>query len=95
MPAAKKSVVDRFLNNIMVTAARAEDYPPLFRRAGMKFEEILDISEQTMPKSLARLRSTFEDLDEELARRVEGIEMIIPEIGYLMVVGHRDYSTEN
>jgi ubiquinone/menaquinone biosynthesis C-methylase UbiE len=97
MPAAKQPVVDRFLNKIMVTVARAEDYPSLLRHAGMWFDEILDISEQTMAKSIAWRRWVYEKdfADEEMIRQSEGAEAIIPEIGYLVVVGHRDYSTEN
>lgn len=97
VPAAKQPVVERFLSNIMATVARAEDYPPLFRRAGMWFDEILDISEQTMAKTIAWRQSIFKDVvgDEEIIHLSEGVEMIIPEIGNLMVVGHRDYSTEN
>jgi O-methyltransferase StaMB len=97
VPAAKQPAVDRFLNDIMVTVARAEDYPSLFRHAGMWFDEILDISEQTMVKTASWRQSIFENVvgDEKLIHLSKRGKILIPEIGYLMVVGHRDYSTED
>lgn len=92
IPAAKQPAVDRFLNNIMSTLVRAEDYPPLLRHAGLWFEEILDISEQTLPKSFvwlqpAELETTI--FGDKAPGRFDGREDIIPEVGYLMVVAKR------
>jgi SAM-dependent methyltransferase len=91
IPAAKQPTVDRILNNLMVTVAPAEDYPPLLRHAGLRFEEILDISEQTLPKSIAWLQPEFEAtiFGDDITGRFDGMDTLIPEVGYLMVVGRR------
>ncbi|MBV9141864.1 MAG: methyltransferase domain-containing protein [Pseudonocardiales bacterium] len=91
IPAAKQPAVDRLLNNFMSTLVRAEDYPPLLRHAGLWFEEILDISEQTLPTSYVWLQSELETImfGDEVTGRFDGIDVIIPEVGYLMVVAKR------
>lgn len=84
IPALKQVAVDRWGNNLMMTMVQAEDYPPLLRQAGLWFEEILDISEQTIQKSL-NSSSTI-----EMARRFDTTEITdVPELGYLMVLAKR------
>jgi hypothetical protein len=51
IPVAKQPTVNRFFNYPMATIVQAEDYPPLLRHVGLWFEEILDISEQTLRNS--------------------------------------------
>jgi ubiquinone/menaquinone biosynthesis C-methylase UbiE len=96
IPAVKRPAVDRFLNDFMSTMVQAEDYPPLFRQAGLRFEEILDISEQTLHKSFTWL-STQTDrtqqniktkVADEIAGRFETM-IDISEFGYLMVAARR------
>ncbi|MGH3848752.1 MAG: hypothetical protein ACRDRT_03445, partial [Pseudonocardiaceae bacterium] len=62
------------------------------------FEEILDISEQTLRKSFiwfsARIRQAQPDLEamfgDEVADRFDVADMVdVPELGYLMVVAKR------
>jgi O-methyltransferase StaMB len=98
IPAAKQPIVDQFHNYFMSTMVQAENYPPLLRDAGLWFEEILDISEQTLHKSFiwlserinkARpgLKAMFGD---ETAEKFNVANMVgIPEFGYLMVVANR------
>ncbi|MGB6162854.1 MAG: methyltransferase domain-containing protein [Pseudonocardiaceae bacterium] len=98
IPAAKQPTVDRFHNYFMSTMAQAEDYPPMLRRAGLWFEEILDISEQTLRRSFiwlsGRMNQAQPDLEamfgDEIAGRFDVADMVdVPEFGYLMVVAKR------
>jgi ubiquinone/menaquinone biosynthesis C-methylase UbiE len=98
IPAAKQPTVDRFHNSFMSTMVQAEDYPPMLRRAGLWFEEILDISEQTLRKSFlwfsARMNQAQPGLEttfgDKAADRFDTADMVdIPEYGYLMVVAKR------
>jgi O-methyltransferase StaMB len=101
IPAAKQPTVDRFLNNTMSTLGTAEAYPPLLRHVGLRFEEIQDISEHTVPKSFFWMSKKFNQARLELAAAF-GDEIVgrldllpltsmidIPEFGYLMVVAKR------
>jgi cyclopropane fatty-acyl-phospholipid synthase-like methyltransferase len=94
IPEAKKPVLDRYFNAV-ATVVRAEEYPLLLRRAGFWFEEILDISEQTLPQSYAwwsrwTKRQDPYPGDETTADRLDVEDLIdIPELGYLMVVAKR------
>ncbi|MEO7196279.1 MAG: methyltransferase domain-containing protein [Pseudonocardiaceae bacterium] len=98
IPAAKQPTVDGFHNYFMSTRVQAEDYPPLLRQAGLWFEEILDVSEQTFHKSLiwfsARMSQAQPGLEamfgDEMADWFDAASMIgVPEFGYLMVVAKR------
>lgn len=94
IPVAKKPTVDRFFNSTS-TMVQAEDYPPLLRHAGLWFEEILDISEQTLRNSYIwwsrwTKRQNLDQGDEMAADRLDVEDLIdIPELGYLMVVAKR------
>jgi O-methyltransferase StaMB len=92
IPAAKQPKVDRLLNNFMSsTLIHAEDYPPLLRHAGLWFEEILDISEQTLPKSIFWLQPEIEAImfGDEITGRFDEMDVVIPELGYLLIVAKR------
>jgi O-methyltransferase StaMB len=98
IPVAKQPTVNRFFNYSMATMAtmvQAEDYPPLLRHAGLWFEEILDISEQTLRNSYIwwsrwTKRQNLDQGDEMAADRLDVEDLIkIPELGYLMVVAKR------
>jgi O-methyltransferase StaMB len=94
IPIAKQPTVNRFFNP-MATVVQAEDYPPLLRHAGLWFEEILDISEQTLRNSYIwwsrwTKRQNLEQGDEMAADWLHVADLIdIPELGYLMVVAKR------
>lgn len=94
IPVAKQHTVNRFFNST-ATMVQAEDYPPLLRHAGLWFEEILDISEQTLRNSYIRWsrwtkRQNLDQGDEMAADRLDVEDLIdIPELGYLMVVAKR------
>lgn len=94
IPVAKKPTVDRFFNST-ATMVQAEDYPPLLRHAGLWFEEILDISEQTLRNSYIwwsrwTKRQNLDQGDEMAADRLDVEDLIdVPELGYLMVVAKR------
>ncbi|MBV9162336.1 MAG: methyltransferase domain-containing protein [Pseudonocardiales bacterium] len=95
IPVAKQPTVDRFYNFSMATMVQAEDYPPLLRHAGLWFEEILDISEQTLRNSYIwwswwTKHHNLDQGDEMAADRLDVEDLIdIPELGYLMVVAKR------
>ena len=98
IPAEKLPVIDRFRNSFMFTMVQAEDYPPILRRAGLWFEEILDISDQTMQKSMSWLSRQHGEmrpqlnavLGDEMTELLDTTELVdIPELGYLMVVAKR------
>jgi cyclopropane fatty-acyl-phospholipid synthase-like methyltransferase len=95
IPVEKQPTVNRFFDLFKGTIAQAEDYPPLLRRAGLWFEEILDISEQTLRNSYiwwsrwAKLQN-LDQGDGVAADRLDAEDLIdIPELGYLMVVAKR------
>jgi ubiquinone/menaquinone biosynthesis C-methylase UbiE len=94
IPVAKQPTVNRFFNSI-ATIVQAEDYPPLLRQAGLWFEEILDISEQTLPNSYIwwsrwAKRQNLDQGDEMAAHRLDVEALIdIPELGNLMVLAKR------
>jgi O-methyltransferase StaMB len=98
IPAAKQATVDRFHNYFMSTMTQAESYPPLLRHAGLRFEEIVDISEQTLRKSFIwmseRMSKARPDIvamfGDDTANWFDTADMVdIPEVGYLMVVAKR------
>ena len=94
IPIAKQPTVNRVFNS-MATMVQAEDYPPMLRRAGLWFEEILDISEQTLRNSYIwwsrwTKRQNLDQGDEMTADQLDVAELIdVPELGYLMVVAKR------
>jgi O-methyltransferase StaMB len=94
IPVTKQHTVNRFFNS-MATMVQAEDYPPLLRHAGLWFEEILDISEQTLRNSYIwwsrwAKRQNLDQGDEMTADRLDVEDLLdIPELGYLMVVAKR------
>ncbi|MGB8201569.1 MAG: methyltransferase domain-containing protein [Pseudonocardiaceae bacterium] len=94
IPIAKRPTVNRFFNS-MATMVQAEDYPPMLRHAGLWFEEILDISEQTLRNSYIwwsrwTNRQNLDQGDEITTDRLDVEELIdIPELGYLMVLAKR------
>jgi cyclopropane fatty-acyl-phospholipid synthase-like methyltransferase len=96
--ATKRSVMDPIINNfLMSTLVRVEDYPPLLRDAGLWFEEILDITEHSVPKSLARMSELADEwgvpLNGEVAERSDITKLLeqvnVPEFGYLILVAKR------
>jgi O-methyltransferase StaMB len=90
IPAAKRPAMDRNLKDAMMAPLiQTEDYPPLLRDAGLWFEEILDITEHTIPKSHAYILTQINEgvFDDKMARQFDIIGM--PEFGYLMLVAKR------
>jgi cyclopropane fatty-acyl-phospholipid synthase-like methyltransferase len=98
IPAEKAHGINQFRNDFLSSMVQAEDYPPLLRQAGLWFEEILDISEHTVRKSLIWLSSKMNEarselvakFGDEMAGRFNATELIdTPEVGYLLVVAKR------
>lgn len=99
IPASKRPAVDRIINNdFKATLVQAEDYPPLLRNAGLWFEEILDISEQSCSKSLLwmleRINEAGPDFEamfgDGMPGRADIADVIdIPELGYLVLAAKR------
>jgi cyclopropane fatty-acyl-phospholipid synthase-like methyltransferase len=99
IPASKRPAVDRIINNdFKATLVQAEDYPPLLRNAGLWFEEILDISEQSCSKSLLwmleRINVAGPDFEamfgDGMPGRADIADVIdIPELGYLVLAAKR------
>jgi ubiquinone/menaquinone biosynthesis C-methylase UbiE len=72
IPAEKQPAVDRLLRDFIMTLARPEDYVPMLRDAGLRFVELLDITEQSvrqtfeqMSKGSQEMQTVFEDAAEE------------------------------
>ena len=55
IPAEQRQAVNRFLRDFMMTTADADDYPSLLRRSGLRFEEVVDISEHTIRQTFTAL----------------------------------------
>lgn len=98
IPPARQPIVEGFHKYFMSTMVQAEDYPPMLRRAGLYFEEILDISEQTLRKGLSqwltRISEAEPDLeamfgDERTGRFDTANVADVPELGYLLVLAQR------
>ncbi|SEB73460.1 MULTISPECIES: cyclopropane-fatty-acyl-phospholipid synthase family protein [unclassified Streptomyces] len=72
IPAEKQPAVDRLLRDFIMTLARPEDYVPMLRDAGLRFVELLDITEQSvrqtfeqMSKGSQEMQTVFDDEAEE------------------------------
>ncbi|CAM3394630.1 cyclopropane-fatty-acyl-phospholipid synthase family protein [Kibdelosporangium persicum] len=98
IPAAKRPIVDRYVEHFMMTLAQVDDYPPMLRRAGLRLDEILDISEHTVRQTFSRVsqqidrtRQSLESESEaELVEQFDHADMAdIPEFGSVLVVAHR------
>lgn len=98
VPADKQPAVDRFFDGFTCSMVMAEDYPPLLRRAGLWFEELVDITEHTMRKSWTILSERFTRLapqlsavyGDEMAARFDTTDLLdVTALGYLMVVARR------
>jgi cyclopropane fatty-acyl-phospholipid synthase-like methyltransferase len=94
IPPGKQPVIDRFINKLlMATLVRVEDYPPLLRDAGLCFEEIVDITEHSVRKTLMHtlgLISASQLPIFDNTHRSDITALInMPEFGYLMLVAKR------
>lgn len=98
VPADKRPAVDRFFDGFRCSMVWPEDYPPLLRRSGLWFEELVDITDHTMRKSWTLLSERFVRLrprlsavyGEEMARTFDTTELLdVRELGYLLVVAKR------
>ncbi|QHC23836.1 SAM-dependent methyltransferase [Streptomyces sp. GS7] len=72
IPAEKQPAVDRLLRDFIMTLARPEDYVPMLRGAGLRFVELLDITEQSvrqtfeqMSQGSQEMQTVFDDAAEE------------------------------
>lgn len=94
----KQPVFD-FLSSMMSTIVKVEDYPPLLQQAGLRFEEILDITEHSIPKSRAYLLALFKEMlpkfeemfGDEAVRQLDATGHVLDTLpfGYLMLVAKR------
>lgn len=98
IPPAKRPAVDRYLNDFLMTMVRVEDYLRMLPEAGLRFEAIVDISEQTLRRTFlelsARIGLSRGDLDNDFDPGMvdqfdPGDLADIPEFGYLLVVARR------
>jgi cyclopropane fatty-acyl-phospholipid synthase-like methyltransferase len=100
--AANQPIVDRYLRDFMMTLARVDDYPPMIRQAGLRLDEILDISEYTVRKSFgqipkridnSRQRLKSELVDEVLDQFNHADMADVPEFGAVLVVAQKPQKT--
>ncbi|MGK5733887.1 methyltransferase domain-containing protein [Streptomyces sp. URMC 124] len=54
IPAGMRSAMDRCLRDFIMTLARPEEYMPMLSRAGLRFTELLDITEQCVRRTFER-----------------------------------------
>jgi len=69
IPAETRPAVDRLLRDFIMTLAHAEEYPPMLRRAGLRFVEIVDITEQSV-------RQTFEQMATQTSKAPEDLQTV-------------------
>ncbi|MFD5085204.1 methyltransferase domain-containing protein [Kitasatospora sp. NPDC058201] len=98
IPENGRAAVDRYLREFLMTMIQAEDYPPMLRRAGFRFEELTDISEPTLRRTFVelseRISGAATDLSAahgpELVDRFNPRDMIdVAGFGHLLVVATR------
>jgi O-methyltransferase StaMB len=77
------------------TTVRIDDYPQLLRTANLRFVEMLDITDETLPRSFAflaeraeKLRFEFEDTEAACFYNPQSV-IDLPALGYLLVVAQR------
>ncbi|MEU5417945.1 SAM-dependent methyltransferase [Streptomyces sp. NPDC001407] len=63
IPADKQPAVDRLLRDFIMTLARPEDYVPMLSRAGLRFVELRDITEQSVRQTFEQMSRSEQDLD--------------------------------
>ncbi|MFB7476420.1 methyltransferase domain-containing protein [Kitasatospora sp. NPDC056184] len=99
IPDSGRAAVDRYLREFLMTMIQAEDYPPMLRRAGFRFEELTDISDPTLRRTFvelsARIGGSADALSEahgaDLVEQFDPHDMIdVAEFGHLLVVATRN-----
>ncbi|MFR9728373.1 SAM-dependent methyltransferase [Saccharopolyspora sp. MS10] len=63
IPADKQRHVDRLLRDFIMTLADGDDYLPMLRRAGLRFTELLDITEQSVRPTFQQMSRDNDQLD--------------------------------
>ncbi|MGW9213187.1 SAM-dependent methyltransferase [Embleya sp. NPDC055664] len=77
------------------TTVRIDDYPQLIRTSGLRFLELRDITDETLPRSFAflaeraeQLRFEFDDTEAACFYNPQSV-IDVPALGYLLVVAQR------
>jgi ubiquinone/menaquinone biosynthesis C-methylase UbiE len=98
IPAAKWPAVHRYLRDFLFTIVQPGDYIPMLQRAGLKFVELLDISDQSVRQTFTHLSAHLTDdqtalsseYGGELVDKFNPADMIdVHEFGHLLVVAQR------
>jgi cyclopropane fatty-acyl-phospholipid synthase-like methyltransferase len=96
--AANRPIVDRYLQDFMITLARVDDYPPMIRLAGLRLDEILDISEHTVRRSFGQIPKRIDnsrqrlksELVDEVLDQFDHADMAdVPEFGAVLIVAQK------
>ncbi|MYW06300.1 methyltransferase domain-containing protein [Streptomyces sp. SID3343] len=79
------------------TTVLLDEYPPLLQASGLRFGEMLDITDETLPKSFAflaeraeKLRFEFEDTEAACFYNPQSV-IDVRALGYLLVVARRPH----
>jgi ubiquinone/menaquinone biosynthesis C-methylase UbiE len=94
IPADKQPAVDRLLRDFIMTLARPEDYLPMLSRAGLRFVELRDITEQSVRQTFEQMSSSEQDLDpvfdEEADEKFSPAAMIdVDEFGSVLLTAQK------
>ncbi|MFF4591170.1 SAM-dependent methyltransferase [Streptomyces sp. NPDC001388] len=95
IPADKQTAVNRLLRDFIMTLADPGDYVSMLARAGLRFVELLDITEQSVRQTFSQMaRDGERDLDpifeEETDSKFSPADMIdVDEFGSLLLVARK------
>lgn len=94
---ANRAAVDRLLRDFIMTLAQPDEYLPMLRRAGLRFVELLDITEQSVRQTFEQMSETIQgtqDLqtvfDEEAEAKFSPADMIdVDEFGSVLLTAQK------
>jgi O-methyltransferase StaMB len=93
IPPAKQAAMDRLIRDFIMTMVDAEDYPAMLRRVGLRFVELRDISEQSVPQTFGQMAKSQQDLDPVFAAdsdKFNPADMVdIEEFGSLLLTAEK------
>ncbi|MER7986305.1 methyltransferase domain-containing protein [Streptomyces noursei] len=94
VPAEKQPAVDRLLRDFIMTLARPEDYVPMLRDAGLRFVELLDITEQSVCQTFEQMSQGSQEMqtvfDDEAEEKFSPASMLgIDEFGSVLLTAQK------
>ncbi|MCQ8771263.1 SAM-dependent methyltransferase [Streptomyces telluris] len=97
IPAGLRSAMDRCLRDFIMTLARPEEYVPMLSRAGLRFTELLDITEQCVRRTFDQMSRSRRDqggmrtaFDEAAGEKFGPADMIdVDEFGAVLLTAQK------